>query len=225
MRIKKFILVPQSHVPSPLAQRLGDLDREMKIILDRDDLGDYEKAREYSSTLEKYLRVKSRLTQPQAIPLIEEKEESKQDVHRSLTQSNIDYSVFPKTYRHKAMNLVKFIEENTQLKWDERGQILDKGVVVPGSHIVDLVDDITRTKSTKLGHISPPTGLNIFIREIMESNTPRALIGNIARLEQKDPTLVVKPQKETLSPIVVKSPRGRGRPQSGRGRIIRWESQ
>ena len=220
--MKKFMLVPQTQIPSPLIQRLSDLDREMKTVLDLGDLSDYEKARAYSSTLEKYLQVKTQLSQPLTVPLIEQRDDLKHTDEK--TRTAIDFTLFPKPYRSRAMNLMKHIENKSNLRWDDHGRILDKGVAVPDSHIVDLVGDIIRAKSTKAASIASPKGMDIFVREIKESNTPRAFIGNKELLDPIIAPLGVQPQEALVRSRV--SPRGRGirKPQTGSGKIIRWES-
>lgn len=207
--MKKFLLVPQTQLPSPLVRKLGQLDAEMKTILDRTDLDDYEKARAYSTTLEKYLDIKQQLSQPQQIPLVEKPQPAQQQLQAS---KNIDLSLFPKSYRSRAGNLLNHVQNNTDLSWNDRGEILVDGSPVVGSHIVDLVDDVIRVKKGK----PEPVGSSPFVQKLQTSNVPQSLIGNKDRFTVPDDSFVT-PTSTRTRPLLAQAPRKPNWSPRGRG--------
>ena len=68
-----------------------------------------------------------------------------------------------------------------------------KGVVVPGSNMVDLVHDLLRKRQT-----SDPIGWQQFGSQIRAANIPMELDGNVARrphIQQRKRTLTRKEKK------------------------------
>lgn len=218
--MKKFLLVPptQSMPPSPLARKLGELDAEMKSILDRTDIDEYEKAVQYSQVLEKYISVKRQLSRPTPIPLIDQTQQPKPATPTISNKSTIELGQFPTQYRNRAQNLLNHIENKTDLKWNDRGELLVDGAPFAGSHIVDLIDDTVRHKKTER-----PLGSETFIDALLNSNVPRTLIGNKPRLnrpfDNTPPPSPVQIREEIATP----SPRGHS--SRGRGKGTRQRQQ
>lgn len=210
--MKRFLLVPPTQPmppPSPLARKLGELDAEMKSILDRNDLDEYEKAVQYSQVLEKYISVKQKMMRPTPIPLVEQTPPAKPAVAPVIPNKSghVDLEQFPTQYRNRAQNLLKHIENQTDIRWNDRGELLVDGAPYAGSHIIDLLDDTVRHNKKTAG----PPGSDTFVDALLNSNVPRTLIGNKNRLiRQFDNT-------PPPSPLTVRdSPRGHS--TRGRGR-------
>ena len=78
-------------------------------------------------------------------------------------------------------------------QWNDRGELLHEGVVVPGSNVVDLVHDLLRTRKT-----SDPIGWQQFGSQMRAANIPMELVGNVARrrhIQQRKRTLTPKQKK------------------------------
>lgn len=171
--MKKFMLVPPQTLPSPLTRKLSQLDEEMKLVLDRNDLSDSEKARAYSEILDKYLDVKRRLQQPTPIPIVDNPQQTHQ---QAPSKQTIDLNLIPQQYRTRAQNLLSHVEKHSDLDWNGKGELLVRGQPVIGSHIADLIDDTVRAKVRAT--VQEPVGVREFIDGLKQSNVPQALIGN-----------------------------------------------
>ena len=96
--------VPFSHsLPSPLMQKLSQLDEKLQKILLRTDLDESSKAIAYSQVLDKYLKVKEKLHAPQQIKIIEDRSDVPSTTTNEvrLDQKEI-VGMFPKQYRSRA---------------------------------------------------------------------------------------------------------------------------
>ena len=175
------MLVPPQSFPSPLTRKLSLLDEEMKSILDSQDLSEFEKARAYSEVLDKYLDVKRRLQQPTPIPVVDQKPSQ---VQQQNEKQSIDLNLIPQQYRARAQNLLSHVEKQTDLDWNNKGELLVDGKAVVGSHIADLLDDTVRTKPR--ANTSEPIGSTMFLDGLRKSNVPQALIGNKNRFKRAE---------------------------------------
>ena len=80
--------------------------------------------------------------------------------------------------------LPKALQENGRLlvsrlkttQWNDRGELLHEGVVVPGSNVVDLVHDLLHKRKT-----CDPIGWQQFGSQMRAANIPMELVGNVAR--------------------------------------------
>lgn len=203
--------------PSPLARKLGELDAEMKSILDRTDLDEYEKAVQYSQVLEKYISVKQKMLRPTQIPIIDQNPQPsvKPAIPAPVitNKPNVDLEQFPTQYRNRAQNLLKHIENQTDIHWNDRGELLVDGTPFAGSHIVDLIDDTVRHKKT-----ARPPGSESFMNALLNSNVPRTLVGNKPRLilpydNTPPPSPLAAARNENPTP----SPRGHSSRGRGKG--------
>lgn len=206
--MKKFMLVPPQSLPSPLTRKLSQLDEEMKTILDRQDLSEFDKARAYSETLDKYLDIKRRLQQPTPIPVVDQKP---QEIPQSDKQV-LNLKMIPQNYRNRAQNLLTHIEDQTDLNWNNKGELVVNGLPVIGSHIMDLVEDTVRSRPRGAAAIEP-TGADVFQEGLRKSNVPQALIGNKTRF------------RRTETPERVKHPTSTQRKSriDNQNRSVKWE--
>ena len=127
---EKVFLVPLNQLPSPLSRKLTDLDSNMQDILKRDDLSESGKGTLYAQTLEKYLNFQQQLQQPIKVPLLERNVSPA----GNTPQPNIDLALVPAKLRPKADILVRFIKDNTDLSWTNKGELISKGNVIHDSH-------------------------------------------------------------------------------------------
>ena len=70
----------------------------------------------------------------------------------------------PKTLQEKGSQLVSRLKTT---KWNDRGELLHEGVVIPGSNIVDLVHDLLRKRK-----MTDPIGWQQFASQMHAANIP-----------------------------------------------------
>lgn len=152
---------------NPLHHTISTLDRDMRNILDRQDLDDEEKVRQYNQILLRYLEYHNHLKLPTSTP-----SSSPKSVRDEILQT------VPKTMRQKAEAILERISNQSNMGWNDRGEFVHNGEVVQGSNIVDLVNDMLRHRKT-----FQPRGWQDFARALRQSNVPLDLVGNRHRWE------------------------------------------
>ena len=85
----------------------------------------------------------------------------------------------PLKFREKAKNLLKRIEREPSMHWNERGEFVHNGQVIKRCNIVDLVNDVVRQR--KDFH---PHGWQEFARALHKGNVPQDLVGNRKRWDR-----------------------------------------
>ena len=200
---KRMVLVPentlerlkqrQQILTPPVTQTLKNLDSEMTDILSSKQLDDDEKAKLYNQVLQRYLtyydqrkgqplHVKLTTPKPVETPMPEEesKETTKVSTEAETTSSAVEQEVIksvPKLYKVGARQLLDKIKENRNvLHWNERGELLYEDKPIPGSHVVDLVNDILRHRKG-----FEPVGWSVFARGLARMNVPENLVRNPQR--------------------------------------------
>ena len=151
---------------NPLHRTMGQLDREMENVLQRNDLTDAEKVQRYNQILQRFLEYSGKDTGPvptQAPPS-----------NPLLEQQTIE--LVPKPYQKKAMVLMQRIKDHPDMGWTKEGAFVYKGRPVSGSNMIDLVADLMRSRKNR----NPP-GWQEFARALQETNIPQELVGNQAR--------------------------------------------
>ena len=155
---------------------MNDLDYEMNQILNETNLNDREKWVRYYQILQRYFQLGKIQRQPVELGF-NGFTISDQNI---LSDENI-VSTFPPTMQKQAERLLNWIKRsNSDISWDEKGEVTIKGVIITGSNIIDLIGDLLRYRKT----VIPPTGQNVFIRALKETNIPEELIGNREHLKQ-----------------------------------------
>lgn len=199
---RKMILIDPSvieklkHKESTSEDPLSRLDQEMQNIL-VSKLGDHEKWKLYSQILQRYLYFSDEGRRPIKLPLLPEetydsnsmikKENSdlelpnnnppttKKDVSESLIYdaSNL-IKVIPKSFKKKGELLVNALINNKNIiKWDEQGTVFIEDEAIPGSNIIDLLNDTLRQlKRPK------PRGWEQFSKALIQARVPLFCIGN-----------------------------------------------
>lgn len=168
--MKKMMLVPQQGLPSPLLQKLGRLDQEMKHILESTDLDEQTKANQYSQVLGRYLDTKAQYEKPLPIPIVE------QTATKPGKVVNLDS--IPSVYRKKASSIVQHITDDPEIDWNERNELIVDGQTIKNSNIIDLVDDLARPSTKR-----EPRGVEEFTQALRRSNIPDSFIANSRRRE------------------------------------------
>lgn len=161
---------------------MHSLDSEMKGVLQRRDLTDYEKAKYFDALLQKFLThvkqgetEKSKLSlflpQPE-VPSVESPTSSD-----AVFQEIID--TLPDRHKSRAKLLLNKMKQNSSVSsWDDRGTFVYRGENIKGSNLLDLVKVVTQTND--LSSNRKPKGLDAFMKAMAELNVPSSVVGNRA---------------------------------------------
>ena len=105
-----------------------------------------------------------------------EKEEEETD---SLSVEMIVRGI-PKTMKSRAEALLAHLKEREDvITWDDMGQVLVDGVLIPKSNISDLVSDAMRSRK----HFNP-VGVREFYNVLNKINVPKDLVRNERRWDE-----------------------------------------
>lgn len=178
---KKMLLVDprwvdtslQQSLPDPLGQSLRELDSQMRVILERQDMTEHDKAQLYFQTLQRYM---TRVNQYRDKPLgkVDIAQETKEpEAETSEIEKDLLKSV-PSTLKKKAAQLLHHLKQNTDLSWNDRGEITFHGQQVKNSNLIDLVNDVLRHRK----QTEQPTGWDTFAEALSQTNVAQELIGH-----------------------------------------------
>ena len=145
---KKYVLVDplihQQSLAAPLQQlstqseqtviKLGQLDNDIQSTLNS-HLPDDEKAKLYMTALRKYKAYNKKPTQP------------KLNLETELGGS------LPPNQQHKAKKLLRLIQENPDIDWSDKGELIYRQTLVPKSHVSDLFADALAAQRSVQGPI------------------------------------------------------------------------
>lgn len=191
--VKRLVLVPEHMAEQrkkplvpPLTAQVTEIDSDMQELLQRQDIPIDEKAKLYDQNLQRYLNfydkrmskpVRVSVAQP-ATPANEEKEDKPMpEKDDDEIESDIVDSV-PTTMKSRARQLVKKLKANKDIiGWNDQGQMLYKGRPVPGTNIVDLVNDSLRQRKN-----FNPEGWELFSKALGHLNVPEGVVRNEKRL-------------------------------------------
>ena len=122
---------------------------------------------------EKLLRYEERDKQKPEIMYGRGEEEPQED---SLSDEMIVRGI-PKNMKTRAQALLARLKEREDaITWDERGQVILKGDLIPKSNISDLISDAMRSRK----HFNP-VGVQKFYDVLYEINIPKDLVRNEKR--------------------------------------------
>ena len=106
----------------------------------------------------------------------EEEEEEDEEETDSLSVEMIVRGI-PKTMKSRAEALLAHLKERGDvITWDDMGQVLVDGVLIPKSNISDLVSDAMRSRK----HFNP-VGVREFYNVLNKINVPKDLVRNEKR--------------------------------------------
>ena len=194
-RLLKSLRENPTPLPDAIDTALRDLDAEMTSILDGSDADESEKVRLYNQALLRYNDMtKTRAAKP--IPVVVEvKKEAAATMPTTafVVEPTDIVGTLPKTLQMKGRQLLSRLSAVT---WNERGELIHKGVAIRGSNAVDLVHDLLRNRKTP-----DPVGWQQFANQMRAANIPMELVGNVTRrlyLQKKRGKRT--PQKRTPEP-------------------------
>ena len=159
---------------------LRDLDAEMTSVLDRSDADVSEKVRLYNQALLRYNDMtKARAAKPIPVVVAVKKEAAAAPTMPTMptTASVVEptdiVGTLPKTLQMKGRQLLSRLSAVT---WNERGELMHKGVAIRGSNAVDLIHDLLRNRKTP-----DPVGWQQSANQMRAANIPMELVGNATR--------------------------------------------
>jgi hypothetical protein len=184
---KKMVLVEPRQIEkwkeTMLDKTLSRLDGEIYDVLHR-DVPDDEKAKLYTNNLSRYLNldkpepIKKTFSLLDALAAVDTPTTT-----TTTTAATVDASkpmetqvlaTVPKKWQSQASRLLKHIENNTDVSWSDKGELVLNDVALPKTHAVDLINDLLRKRTTT----SKPTGWKQFADVLKDANIPHELIGN-----------------------------------------------
>lgn len=176
---KKLIVIPQEAFQRLKNDdsSLNKLDKAMSLILTDKKLSDSEKWSKYSSVLQQFLYIAKENRQPVSLTIneAEPKEENKKiDIPDTLKETLL--STIPIHLKRKADKLYSLLKTSDALNWNNDGTIRIKGNLIQGANIVDLVNDILRSRKN-----INPVGWQDFSLALKELHVPQEFIGNTNR--------------------------------------------
>ena len=124
-------------IQPPIDTNLRDLDSEMTSILDKTGIDVSDKVRLYNQALLRYNDMaKMYVTKPTPVVMVKEEETpATTDIMGEVV------TTLPKALQEKGRQLVSRLKTT---QWNDRGELLHEGVVVPGSNVVNLIHDLKR---------------------------------------------------------------------------------
>ena len=163
-RLLKSLRENPTPLPDAIDTALRDLDAEMTSILDGSDADESEKVRLYNQALLRYNDItKARAAKP--IPVVVEVKKEAAATTMPTTASVVEpadiVGTLPKTLQMKGRQLLSAVT------WNERGELIHKGVAIRGSNAVDLVHDLLRNRKTP-----DPVGWQQFANQMRAANIP-----------------------------------------------------
>ena len=118
----------------------------------------------------------------------EEEEEPQED---ALSVEMIVRGI-PKTMKTRAEALLAHLKERGDvITWDDMGQVLVDGVLIPKSNISDLVSDAMRSRK----HFNP-VGVREFYNVLNKINVPKDLVRNERRWDEPEKKKADEKSKE-----------------------------
>ena len=193
--VKRLVLVPEHMAENtteskplvpPLTSQVNHLDSEMDSLLKRQDITQDEKARLYSQILQRYLGYyDKRMSQPVRVSVAPSKPTADKPETQPETADlpdNVETDIMesvPPTMKSRARQLVKKLKENKDLiTWDDKAQLVYEGKPIPGSNVIDLVNDALRHRKN-----FNPQGWRLFAKVLSDVNIPEGIVRNENRLK------------------------------------------
>ena len=158
--VKRLVLVPEHMVDQrkkplvpPLTAQVQEIDSDMQDIMQRQDIPIDAQAKMYDQNLQRYLAFyDKRMNKPLRVnvikPTVPEEEEKPQGEQIEEKPDEIETDILdsvPATMKSRTRQLIKKLKANKDIiGWNEQGQMVFKGTTIPGTNIVDLVNDSLR---------------------------------------------------------------------------------
>ena len=162
---KKLVLVSPDYIdrlktaqgPSPERRKVQELEDQLSTLLGDTTIDNTSKMKRYADILQRYQVYDTKANEPTTVRLLPTNAESHMEERQSKLEKDVIDSV-PKVFKSKASQLLKMIGES-ELGWNEKGELLINDQRVKGSHIIDLVNDVIRKRKSPT-----PIGMGDFLQ-------------------------------------------------------------
>ena len=174
-------------IQPPIDTNLRDLDSDMTSILDKTGIYVSEKVRLYNQSLLSYNDM-ANMSATKQTPVVVVKENETPATTYIMGEV---VTTPPKALQEKGRQLMSSLKKT---QWNDRGELLHEGIVVPGSNVIDLVHDILRKRKT-----SEPHRLATVREPDACSKHTMELDGNVdmrRHIQQRKRTLIPKQKKD-----------------------------
>ena len=176
----KFMKEKRQDSLSPNLRKYCEARQEMNDRLEKDDVPEVTKATMYAQQLQRVNQQKNQVVRPEPFPLqmithTEQTMTSESDTSEQLsaTDKHIINSV-PKAMPNRAKLLIKKLKDHSDvISWNDNGQLVLEGSIVPNSNIVDLVNDVMRKKKD-----FNPEHSSTFAKALAKINVPEDYLRN-----------------------------------------------
>ncbi len=224
------------------AVSIDNLDKELKETLQRHDVSPYDKVQIYNQILQRYMTyytksvnrpisVKVTNPTPPPPPIDAVGAQDAQQVDEPAVQPKDTTSLltnFPVSMVKKGQTILNLIQNSKGvLDWNQQGELVRDGEVIPGSHISDLVYDVLQYNK---GVGFEPRGWEMFLQGLAKLNVPERLISNSNRrrtLQQIKKDAWTPPRQSSHESMpVTKSKKSRKKERAVPKRVgrLQWES-
>ena len=191
--VKRLVLVPEHMADQrkkplvpPLTAQVQEIDSDMQDIMQQQDIPIDAQVKMYDQKLQRYLTYyDKRMNKPLRVnvikPTVPEEEEKPQGEQIEEKPEEIETDILdsvPATMKSRTRQLIKNLKANKDIiGWNEQGQMVFKGTTVPGTNIVDLVNDSLRQRKN-----FNPEEWELFSKALDHLNVPEGIVRNENRL-------------------------------------------
>ena len=161
------------------------LDEKMRAVLNETGITPYEKIRKYNALLQRYLNLLKQAGQEErhnTLTLPEDTGLQKGEENKGIPTDGIKNEVLqnlPKRYRKNAEYIMNKLVQSSG-GWNETGEFIDKGIAVKGSHMMDLLKNL----SWSYKNTEEPKGWTVFLNTLRGLNVPSTIFHNRQAREQ-----------------------------------------
>ena len=152
---------------------ISRLDAQMRDILQSDEFPDLNaKSKAYQQALQRFLTAKASSRANQNLEL----EKLQHEVDELEASRNFDDEIIntvPAKYREKARSFLMFARKVNSVTWDDAGRVRVRGLLLPESNIVDLVNDAMRSRKRIRAK-----GRSQFCSALRAAGLPEDFVGN-----------------------------------------------
>lgn len=175
--VTKMLLIPQEAYQRFDNEPLNKLDKEMSLILQDTTLSDIDKWTKYNAVLQQFLHISQENRKPVQLPITESEPIKVQEkVVLPDTLEDVLISTVPLQFKRKAEQLYSLLKKSSDLEWTNDGALKIKGNLIRGANLVDLVNDVLRSRK-KVN----PEGWRDFALALRDLNVPQEFVGNKLR--------------------------------------------
>ena len=173
---------------SPDLRKYYEARQNMNDWLEKDDVPEDTKATMYAQQLQRVNQLKNQVFRPEPSPvqmitqtertMTSESDSATPPLQFNATDKQIIDSV-PKTMQNRAKLLIQKLKDHSDvIRWNDNGQLVLEGSIVPNSNIVDLVNDVMRKRKG-----FNPEHSNTFAKALAKINVREDYLRNPDRID------------------------------------------